>query len=153
MEEEKQTPSILHNLEKNEDMNKLLTKNLLIVLVVVAIFGVGSGYLLAYKGGKVGSPTITKNTSGSVAKGTVEGSDDLKTFKDPAEGTLKEGGIEGEGQFHLVRPGGESQYVYLTSSIIDLSRYTDRKVKVWGQTQKAEKAGWLMDVGRVEVLE
>jgi hypothetical protein len=25
-------------------------------------------------------------------------------------------------------------------------------VKVWGETNKAQKAGWLMDVGRVQVV-
>ena len=69
-----------------------------------------------------------------------------------AEGTLKKGGIQDEGQFHLVRPGGDSQNVYLTSSIVDLSKFVDKKIKVWGQTQKARVAGWLMDVGKVEVL-
>ena len=28
-----------------------------------------------------------------------------------------------------------------------------KKIKVWGQTQTAQYAGWLMDVGRVEVAE
>ena len=27
-----------------------------------------------------------------------------------------------------------------------------KKIKVWGQTQKARVAGWLMDVGKIEVL-
>jgi hypothetical protein len=88
----------------------------------------------------------------SVQKGDVVGSDDTKTFKDVAEGTLKPGGIEGEGQFHLVRPGGDSQNVYLVSSIVDLSKFENRKIKVWGSTQTAQHAGWLMDVGKVEVL-
>ena len=66
---------------------------------------------------------------------------------------MKEGGIDGEGQYHLVRPGGDSQNVYLTSSLVDMSKFLNQKIKVWGETQKAEKAGWLMDVGRVEVLE
>ena len=76
-----------------------------------------------------------------------------KTFKDTTTGTLKNGGINGEGQYHLVRPGGDSQNVYLTSSSVDLSKFIDRKIKVWGQTQTAQYAGWLMDVGRVEVVE
>lgn len=89
----------------------------------------------------------------SVEKGKIYGSDDASTFKDIAEGKLKEGGIEGEGQFHLERPGGPSQNVYLTSSLVDLSLFINRKIKVWGETQKAQKAGWLMDVGKIEVLE
>jgi hypothetical protein len=64
---------------------------------------------------------------------------------------LQEGGIDGEGQYHLVRPGGDSQNVYLTSSVVDLSLFVNKKVKVWGQTQTAQKAGWLMEVGRVQV--
>jgi hypothetical protein len=39
----------------------------------------------------------------------------------------------------------------MTSSVVDLSLVLDKKVKVWGETQAAQKAGWLMDVGRVEV--
>jgi hypothetical protein len=80
------------------------------------------------------------------------GSNDTKTFKDTAEGTLKTGGIDGEGAFHLERPGGDSQNVYMTSGTVDLSKLIDKKIKVWGQTQAAQHAGWLMDVGRIEVL-
>ena len=76
---------------------------------------------------------------------------DKKTFKDSAEGVLREGGIDGEGNFHLERSGGVSQNVYLTSTTVDLSGYIGKKVKVWGQTFQAEKAGWLMDVGLVEM--
>jgi hypothetical protein len=92
------------------------------------------------------------SNSTSVSKGTTVGSNDTNTFKDTAEGTLKQGGIDGEGAFHLVRSGGDSQNVYLTSSSVDLSKFVDKKIKVWGQTQKAQHAGWLMDVGRIEVL-
>jgi hypothetical protein len=27
------------------------------------------------------------------------------------------------------------------------------EVKVWGETYKGQKAGWLMDVGKVEVID
>ena len=74
-----------------------------------------------------------------------------KTFKDSAEGIMREGGIDGEGNFHLERPGGLSQNVYLTSTTVDLSDYIGKKVKVWGQTFQADKAGWLMDIGSVEM--
>ncbi len=87
-----------------------------------------------------------------IQKGQTFGKND-EAYKDTAEGVLNEGGIDGEGQFHLTRPGGESQNVYITSSNIDLSQFIRTKIKVWGQTQKAQKAGWLMDVGKVEVLE
>lgn len=151
MEKEEKEQSVLR--EFSEPQKSLFSGNFIIVLVMVALLGVGTGYLLTTLG-KTSSGGSTVTTNGSqIEKGTVEGSDDLKTFKDTAEGTLKKGGIEDEGQYHLVRPGGDSQNVYMISSIVDLSKYIDRKVKVWGQTQTAQKAGWLMDVGKVEVLE
>ena len=147
-EEEKIGENIVHNFEES---TPFFTKNLIIILVVVFLFGIGSGYLLSQRGGAITGTTQTVD-KGSIKKGTIEGAKDMSAFKDIAEGTLKKGGIDGEGAYHLERPGGPSQYVYLTSSIIDLSKYIDKKIKVWGETQKAQKAGWLMDVGKVEVL-
>lgn len=135
-----------------ENESPLLSKKLIIILLVLAVLGVGTGYFISQKGSvNVGGGTInlTKGSTG----GNIIGSDDTKTFKDVAEGVLKGGGIDGEGAYHLVRPGGDSQNVYLTSSIVDLSLVIGKKVKVWGQTQSAKHAGWLMDVGRVEILQ
>lgn len=94
-----------------------------------------------------------KTTNSKEIKNTVQsaGIVDKKTFKDSVEGILREGGIDGEGNFHIERPGGESQNAYLTSSTVDLSGYIGKKVKVWGQTFSGQKAGWLMDVGLVEI--
>ncbi len=125
-----------------------------LILCAVVVLGIATGYILSRSintSSSLSLPGTTKN--GSLAKGTAIGSNDTTTFKDTTEGKLVEGGIEGEGQFHLVRPGGDSQNVYVTSSIVDLSKVVGKKIKVWGQTQKAQKAGWLMDVGRIEVLE
>ena len=74
-----------------------------------------------------------------------------KLCPDKAEGTLKIGGIDGEGTHHLVRKGGKDQYVYLTSSTVDLSKLQNKKVNVWGKTYAAQTAGWLMDVCYLEV--
>ena len=52
-----------------------------------------------------------------------------------------------------MRPGGPSQNVYLTSSVVDLNLFVDHKVQIWGESFAAHKAGWLMDVGRVKILE
>lgn len=87
------------------------------------------------------------NGGSSKTIGTV----DKTKFKDSAEGLLKEGGIDGEGNYHLERTGGISQNVYLTSSTVDLSQYIGKKIKVWGETFKGQKAGWLMDVGFIEL--
>lgn len=130
------------------------TLTVLIVMLVMAALGVGTGYGVAAFSAKPGQKSIVPNAVNPNApqKGQTFGSDDTSAFKDAAEGVLKEGGIEGEGQYHLERPGGESQNVYLTSSNVDLSKFIDKKIKVWGATQTAQHAGWLMDVGKVEVL-
>ncbi len=121
-----------------------------VILLVALLLGVGGGYVVS----SYASPTITassvKNGNQTASKG--EGIADKKEFPDQAEGTLRAGGIDGEGNFHLERPGGESQNVYLTSSVVDLSKYVGKKVRVWGKTFQGEKAGWLMDVGFVENL-
>src|SRR3989344_4113161 len=63
------------------------------------------------------------------------------------------GGVNGEGSYHIVREGGESQNVYLTSSALDLAQFVDARVIVKGETFKAQRAGWLMDVGQVKVIQ
>ncbi len=131
--------------------NSIFTKNLFIFLIAAIVLGGISGYVLGNKGTNEAKTGENLKPS-EISKGTVVGSDDTKIFKDIATGDLKGGGINGEGQFHLVRPGGDSQNVYLTSSSVDLSKFIGKKVKVWGETQKAQYAGWLMDVGRVEVV-
>lgn len=140
--------------QKPETVKAIFTKNLFIVLIGAVVVGGMTGFVLSNRNGSGGN-TLTTGTidSSKVSKGTVVGSSDTKTFKDIANGALKAGGINGEGQFHLVRPGGDSQNVYLTSSSVDLSKFVGKKIKVWGETQKAQYAGWLMDVGRVEVIE
>lgn len=152
-EPEVASQELVHDLSETQTTPLFSTK-LIIALIAVVLLGIGSGYFLAKNTGKTVFTNLSAPGSGStVAKGTVVGSDDLKTFKDIVEGKLEKGGIDGEGQFHLVRPGGMSQNVYMISSIVDLSLFIGKKVKVWGETQKAQRAGWLMDVGRVEVLE
>lgn len=134
------------------DQKPFFSRSLIFALIAFVILGSLAGMFVAKTNGKVG-PLNLKTLTSAVHKGQTYGSSDTATFKDTAEGVLKEGGIGDEGQYHLVRPGGDSQNVYLTSSNVDLAQFIDRKVKVWGQTQKAQKAGWLMDVGRVEVLQ
>jgi hypothetical protein len=146
------TDELMHGFKSKN--SSFLTPKLIGILLVVALLGLGSGYFLSTTQSSSSDVTPGKRLLGSgVEKGKTYGEGDVKEFKDTAEGELKEGGIEGEGQYHLVRPGGDSQNVYVTSSQVDLSLFIDRKVKVWGATQTAQVAGWLMDVGRVQVLE
>lgn len=118
-----------------------------LILFVVVVVGIGVGFGAAKL---KGATKTASNQNGKVEQ--KAGIADKKTFNDNAEGILKEGGIDGEGNFHLERPGGESQNVYITSTTVDLSKYVGKKVRVWGATFQGEKAGWLMDVGLVEVL-
>lgn len=150
----KDTKQLFHDFKESKPF---MSTKVIAIFAAVIIVGIITGFVLSQ--GKSGLPLSLQTTnsnnqnSGSISKGAIVGSNDLNTFKDSATGVMANGGIDGEGQFHLVRPGGESQNVYLTSSIVDLSQFIGKKVKVNGQTQAAKKAGWLMDVGRVEVLE
>ena len=82
------------------------------------------------------------------------GSTDTKAYPDKAEGTLQKGGFEGEGTHKLImNPKDPSQTAYLTSTLVNLDDFVGKKIRVWGQTFVAQKAAWLMDVGRVELLE
>ncbi len=119
-------------------------------VALVILLGTGVGYLLF----RVSPPQVAGTSTPAMIKTAIEvGSTDTKTFRDTAEGTLEEGGINGEGTHKLTRSGGVSQTVYLISSVVDLNEFAGKKVQVWGETIDAQKAGWLMDVGRVKILE
>jgi len=124
------------------------------VVVGALLLGTLTGFGIQSLTGSLYSSSSKKNVETTDASGakTSAGILDKEAFPDEVEGVLKEGGFEGEGSFHLVRPGGESQYVYLTSTTVDLTHFIDKKVKIDGQTFNAEKAGWLMDVGYIEVV-
>jgi len=98
------------------------------------------------------SPATQQVAGDSVKAGDIFGSNH-EVFKDVAEGYLEQGGINGEGSHKLLRTGGDSQTVYLTSSVTDLDKLSGMQVKVWGETYQGQKAGWLMDVGKIEVID
>ncbi|HWY79092.1 MAG TPA: hypothetical protein VNW29_01915 [Candidatus Sulfotelmatobacter sp.] len=125
---------------------------IMLVLLVMIAFGIGSGYGAALFSANTGTSLFPNALNPNAPiKGKVYGNGDTSVFKDTTEGILQNGGLAGEGQYHLVRPGGASQNVYLTSATVDLSQFINQKVKVWGATQAAKKAGWLMDVGKIQV--
>ena len=124
----------------------------IILTLAIIVAGGFSGYLLA-QGKSLQAQLIKSERGVNLQAKKVVGLKDEKTFKDDATGTLREGGIDGEGSHHLERPGGPSQNVYLVSSVVALDEYIDKQVKVWGETFTAEKAGWFMDVARLELLE
>lgn len=151
MENQAQNQTVMHPLKDNKSTISPLV--IIVLFVVIILIGIGSGYALGKYGGHSVVASLLPNTSGSsVVSGKIYGSSDIATFKDTAVGVIQNGGKNGEGQYHLVRPGGPSQYVYMTSSVLDLSQFVGKNVKVWGQTQASQEVGWLMDVGRVQVM-
>lgn len=142
-----------------ENQPKMKSKSILpviIIFLVVAVAGFYSGAWLKTRnqGNKV-SPELSGIQAdipqSGVKVGDIFGSADEKIFKDPATGVIDKGGFNGEGTHKLVRIGGVSQTVYLTSSTIDLDALVGHQVTIWGETFKGQKVGWLMDVGRAKV--
>lgn len=134
--------SLTHKLNSNSGFRFAV-----IVLVVATLAGVGSGYYLSKSQASSGVTLPLVNQPPKAA------SVDSKTFKDFAEGKLTKkpepkNGQYSEGTHLLIRDGAVP--VALTSSVVDLSIYENKKVKVYGETQKALHEGWLMDVGKVE---
>ncbi len=126
----------------------IVTAGLFLAVIIAGIF---TGKSLAGEGS---STAPSGNTApGATTSLREAGISDESTFRDSAEGTLREGGIEGDGTHHLERPGGASQNVYLTSTVIDLQSFVGKKVKVWGETISAKRASWLMDVGKISVTD
>lgn len=148
----------LENLPKEnlvrdlESGNKMSSKKTLFPIIGIIIAGILSGFIMHNYLSKDKITSTPNSTDKAVSTGQSAGSTDTKTFKDSAEGELELGGLNGEGTHKLTRPGGDNQTVYLTSSVLDLGKYVGKKVRVWGQTFSAQKAGWLMDIGRIEVL-
>lgn len=157
--DESQQASLNRVYQQGEAPMKANNKVFAILSVLVLIGGVATGVGLSKlnakersNAGESGTP-LQQVPTGTIAEGDVFGNPEEKDFKDSAEGYLEIGGIDGEGSHKLLRDGGPSQTVYLTSSSTDLDKFEGMKVKVWGETFKGQKAGWLMDVGRVKVME
>ena len=122
------------------------------VLLVPVALGLISGFIF-YKRATAGTVKFAGKNVQIGQTATEEGVKDAATFRDTATGNVIEndGKVTKEGAYILTR-GDVSQNVYLTSSVIDLSKYTGKKVQIWGETFKGQTAGWLMDVGRIKVL-
>lgn len=145
--------------QKGEDMKKLSVKVMMLAGVIAIVGGVATGWgsfgLFANESSNElsdSNPPLQQIAGSSVKAGDVFGSGDSETFTDFAEGYLEAGGIDGEGSHKLLRAGGPSQTVYMTSSVTDLDKLVGMDVKIWGETFKGQKAGWLMDVGKIEVV-
>jgi hypothetical protein len=153
---------LVHDISMNESKPKdMPMKKVAIIFICVIIAGIATGLGASYVGGR--GPNTAGKTNASGTK-TMSGSSDViesagiadkEAFSDKAEGTLKEKTEKDfleEGSYKLIRPGGESQTVHLTSSTVDMSEFVNKKVRVYGETFASEKVGWLMDVGFIEVI-
>ncbi len=153
-----QPQAVVHPLT---DAPKTQKSKLWVVFPVVAVIllGAGTGYVLAkMKTGQPMSLSSLKQGGGqqesTASKVTEAGINSSEDFPDEAEGMLEknDGSVTTEGTHRLIREGGPSQTVYLTSSVVDLSQFEGKKVQVKGETFTAHTAGWLMDVGWVKEI-
>lgn len=151
--------------QKQKQKGSEMKKPSLIIVLVAGLIAVSGGVATGWGSFGLFSNQTSSNPESSssapmqqvagsnVKAGDVYGSGDESTFSDFAEGYLEAGGIDGEGSHKLLRDGGPSQTVYLTSSVTDLDKLVGMEVKIWGETFKGQKAGWLMDVGKIEVVD
>lgn len=142
--------------EPASPMKKMDTKKFNAVFAVAAmvaiVLGVGTGYYLTHK--PASAKSSAEATQDVKAKTTANDESISKVFTDePVEGVLRAGGIDGEGTHHLERGAGSDKDIYLLSTVIDLDGFVGKKVRIWGQTLSGQEAAWLMDVGKVKVLE
>ena len=147
LEQTQTNPSIVKKFEDNASKKYNLMLGIISVLVVLA--GIGTGYLIS---------GVKKNVPEIGTTGEIKVSQDEAGIKDvdgyeTVDGVLEEGGIGGEGTYHLVRGSGPSQYAYLTSSVIDMEPFVGEKVQIWGNTISGKKAGWLLDVVKIKKVD
>lgn len=147
---------------KKEPMLKKFKKSgpgrnlsMLMVAVLVVVAGIGSGWFLSGSSAKQTSTQSTIETTVEEDNNISAGipiKNNEENF-DEAEGILESGGINGEGTHHLVREGGPTKYVYLTSTTLDLESFVGKTVLVKGETMAAQSAPWLMDVWVIKELD
>lgn len=148
---------IIHDIPtESVSVDDIPMKKAMVIFTLIIVMGIASGFVISYLGKARSSTNVMKQGSEMSEKSDVAksaGIADKKTFKDSAEGKLEESDEDAEvGSFKLVRPGGDSQTVYLTSSTVDMSEFVGKRVRVYGETFASDKVGWLMDVGFIEIL-
>ncbi|MDO8514893.1 MAG: hypothetical protein Q7S14_00170 [bacterium] len=129
----------------------------IIIFGCVVLLGVVTGFGFSkIKSAPGGGPVVNGQKVEVVNTPGEEGVKDMASFKNISTETgelkINDGKITTEGSYILVRPGGVSQNIYLTSSVIDLEKYVGKKIQIWGETFKGQKAGWLMDVIKIKVV-
>lgn len=141
-----------HKITRVLNLATNLPKALIILAIISIVSGISTGFVLSRKS----SSLIGGDTTSSKVSGIAIPAQQAQTLcRDFAEGTLRtrpkasDTSEYTEGT-HLLDRGPGQYPVALTSSSVDLSKFEEKKVKVFGETQKALKEGWLMDVCKVE---
>lgn len=125
----------------------------IIIVVVIVAAGIFSGLVLSSRN-KSAAQSASAIKEEELAPAQKESF--AQTFRDEAEGTIEKNDEldkYAQGTHKLIRPGGEDQTAFLTSSVLDLDQYVGKKVKVFGETFGSQQVGWLMDVGKVEQIQ
>lgn len=136
-----------------QNKSQLVSKIIQIALVVVILaIGITTGLIMS---SRAKSKQLAQTLPANNENLTPQQEKNVQTVtRDSAEGVLEKNDKfeeTSQGQWKLIRPGGDSQTAYLTSSYMDLDEYVGKKVKVYGETLGSDKVGWLMDVAKVEV--
>ena len=151
-ETQTQSPASLRAVPDKKILSKILPY---FVVVVIVALGIGTGLVVS----SVQKTKAQDKQAKSIEEEELSPQQQesfAQTFRDEAEGTVEKNedlDKYAQGTHKLLRPGGESQTAYLTSSVLDLNEYVGKKVKVFGETFGSSQVGWLMDVGKVEVVE
>jgi len=149
--------SFVEESSKNPIMaNKRILPTIIIFIAVIAAGMLTGSFLKSKVSSGTGSATSasgvkTEIPQSGVKVGDTYGSADEKIFRDKVLGVVDKGGVNGEGTHKLVRPGGSTQTVCISSTTIDLDQLVGHQVTLWGETFKGQKCGWLMDVGRAKI--
>ena len=158
-----QPQSVVHPLSFDKQQTTDMTKSkksspikFVLAGLIAIVLGVATGYgsyqLYAKSNGISTGESIAQVATDQAQAGDVFGSSNIEDFPSTAKGYLEAGAIEGEGTHTLLRPGGSTQSVTLTSSVTDLDKLVGMEIEIWGETFKGQKASWLMDVGRVKII-
>ena len=158
MEEQPESQSPVKDFSNSEGsfLKSVVAPALIIVSLILA--GGVSGYFLSGQTELTGTVVGSKSEGGEKSSGKVPkeaGISNPSVYKDQAQGRVEANTNKDvpEGSHKLVRPGGEDQTAYLTSAVLDLDQFLGECVEIWGQTYAAQKAGWLMEVGQVKLLD
>ncbi len=144
---------IVKELEPMSETKVTVNLPMVVIAAVIVIAGGFTGYVLAKSSGGRGGLSLTSTGGNQAANVSKVVGNKCEQQGEVPEGLLKAGGIDGEGTHHLERDGGPARNVYLTSSVVPLDDYVDKKVRVCGETMAAQEAGWFMDVIKLEVIE